>query len=145
MHHKLLEEATHEQLKAFASHEFDRLREFDKDLYQEMECDLYMAVHGPHFTQWKYEKAVEALDNANGTKGPHWTVSDITSYAKSRGLTYANFNEYDFAYAMNMAYSDYYGVIPDSVDGYFKVAKAFIEDKDAPEGKAFLYWKAMCH
>ena len=145
MHHKLLEEATHEQLKAFASHEFDRLKEFDKDLYQEMECDLYMAIHGPHFTEWKYQKAVDGLENADGTKGPHWSVSDITSYAKSRGLSYSMFNEYDFAYAMNMAYSDYYGSVQDSTESYYRIAKAFIEDKDAPEGKAFLYWKAMHH
>lgn len=87
--------------------------------------------------------AVEALDNANGTKGPHWSVADITSYAKSRGLTYANFNEYDFSYVLNLMFSDYYGTVSDSVDTYFKLAKAFLEDKDAPVGKAFLYYKAM--
>lgn len=45
---------------------------------------------------------------------------------------------------MNMLYSDYYGSVPDNVDTYFKMAKAFLEDKDAPEGKAFRYYKAMC-
>ena len=44
---------------------------------------------------------------------------------------------------MNMLYSDYYGAVPDNVESYFKMAKAFLEDKDAPEGKAFRYYKAM--
>ena len=44
----------------------------------------------------------------------------------------------------NMLYSDYYGAVPDNVESYFKMAKAFLEDKDAPEGKAFRYYKAMC-
>lgn len=44
---------------------------------------------------------------------------------------------------MNMVYSDYYGSIPDTAESYFKVAKAFLMDKDAPEGKAYRYYKAM--
>lgn len=77
------------------------------------------------------------------TKGAHWSKEDITNYARTKGLSYSDFNEYDFAYAMNMVYSDYFGVIPDSTESYYKVAKAFIEDKDAPVGKAYLYYKAM--
>lgn len=28
-------------------------------------------------------------------------------------------------------------------EAYYKLTKAFVEDKDASEGKAFLYYKAM--
>ena len=44
---------------------------------------------------------------------------------------------------MNMVYSDYYGSIPNDPVAYAKVAKKFIEDKDAPEGKALRYYSAM--
>lgn len=70
-------------------------------------------------------------------------LNEVIAIFRTKGLSYSDFNEYDFAYAMNMVYSDYFGVIPDSTESYYKVAKAFIEDKDAPVGKAYLYYKAM--
>ena len=139
----MLEEATHEQLKSFLLDSFDELKHTMPDLYLDMECELYEHVYGHHFTSWKYDYAVSGFVNNDGTRGPHWTVSDVTGYAKSHGASYRNYNEYDLAYAMNMVYSDYYGVISDSVDAYYRTAIAFLEDKDAPEGKAFLYYKAM--
>jgi hypothetical protein len=41
---------------------------------------------------------------------------------------------------MNMVYSDYYGAVPNEVANYVKLAEAFLHDKDAPKGKAFLYY-----
>lgn len=143
MHTKMLEEATHEQLKSFLMDSFDELKRTMPELYEDMECELYEHIYGPHFTKWKYERAVGELDNKDGTKGAHWSVSDVNGYARSHGASYKGYNEYDLAYVMNMVYSDYYGAVSDSVDAYYRLALAFIEDKDAPEGKAFLYYKAM--
>lgn len=143
MHTKMLEDATHEQLKSFLLDQFDELKRTMPELYERMEDELYEHIYGPHFSKEKYECAVSKLENRDGTKGPHWGVSDITSYAKSHGASFRDYNEYDLAYAMNMVYSDYQGVIPDSVDSYYRMAIAFLEDKDAPEGKAMLYYHAM--
>ena len=143
MHRKMLEEATHAQLKAFLSDQFDELKRQMPELYEEMEEDLYEHIYGHHFTPWKYDCAVSKLVNQDGTKGPHWTVSDAVSVARNKGLQFIGYNEYDFAYVMNMLYSDYYGAVSDSIDTYFKMAKAFLEDKDAPDGKAYLYYLAM--
>lgn len=144
MHHKMLEEATHEQLKSFLYDQFDELKRTMPEIYEDMEAELYEHIYGPHFTKWKYECAVSCLENEDGTKGPHWTVEQITDLARSKGITFARFNEYDFAYAMNVMFSDYYGAVQDSTEAYFRMAKAFLMDKDAPDGKAFLYYKAMC-
>ena len=144
MHHKMLEEATHEQLKSFLYDQFDRLKKAMPELYWEMECELYEHLYGNHFTSWKYDWAVSKLENKDGTTGPHWTVEQISDYAKPRGVPTSSYNIYDFSYAMNMLYSDYFGAVSDNVDTYFKMAKAFLEDKDAPEGKAYRYFKAMC-
>jgi len=144
MHHKMLEEATHEQLKSFLYDQFDRLKKAMPELYWEMECELYEHLYGNHFTSWKYDWAVSKLENKDGTMGPHWTVEQISDYAKPRGVPTVSYNIYDFSYVMNMLYSDYFGSVPDSVDTYFKMTKAFLEDKDAPEGKAYRYFKAMC-
>lgn len=143
MHTKMLEDATHEQLKTFLLDQFDELKRTMPELYEQMEDELYEHIYGPHFCKTKYECAVSKLENRDGSKGAHWPESDVTAYAKSHGASYRNYNEYDLAYAMNMVYSDYYGVIPDSVESYYRTAIAFIEDKDAPEGKAFLYYRAM--
>lgn len=78
--------------------------------------------------------------NEDGTKGAHWTVEETTLVAKQSGITFDNFNEYDWNYVMNMIYSDYYGAIPNEVSSYVKLAKKFIMDKDADKGKALKYY-----
>ena len=143
MHRKMLEEASPEQLKTFMTEQFDRLKRLMPELYEDMEEDLYEHIHGHHFTEWKYECAVSKLENQDGTKGPHWSVSDVMSVAKAKGMELTKYNEYDLAYAMNTLYSDYFGSVPDGAESYFKMAKAFLDDKDAPEGKAYRYYKAM--
>lgn len=44
---------------------------------------------------------------------------------------------------MNMIYSDYFGSVPNDTSVYSKMAYKFLEDKDAPEGKALHYYLAM--
>lgn len=44
---------------------------------------------------------------------------------------------------MNMIYSDYYGVINDDINTYRNMTLKFLLDKDAPEGKVFIYYLAM--
>lgn len=143
MHTRLLEQATHEQLKSFLMDEFGKLKSFDKDLYEDMEEGLYEHVYGEHFSEWKYDCAVSKFQNADKTVGPHWTVTQISDLAKSKGVSFTRFNPYDFAYVMNVMYSDYYPVVGDSAEMCFKLAKAFLDDPDAPEGKAYRYYKAM--
>ena len=143
MHHKIIPAATDAQLRDFLMEEFDELKSWDMRLYDLMEDRLYEKVYGPHFSEACYEKAMSCLKNRDGTAGAHWSLSDIVSYAKSKGITFDHFNEYDLAYAMNMVYSDYYGIVPDTTESYFKMARAFLEDEDAPKGKAYLYYKAM--
>ena len=44
---------------------------------------------------------------------------------------------------MNMIYSDYYGSVPNETSVYVKMARKFLEDKDAEYGKALKYYLAM--
>ena len=60
--------------------------------------------------------------------------------ARSNGIEFIHFNEYDFNYVMNMLYSDYYGSVPNDASTYVKMAKKFLCDKDAVEGKAITYY-----
>lgn len=143
MHAKLIEKATKEQLGRFLLGELEALRSSNPDMHKELECGLYESIYGKHFCDWLYEEETAKMANEDGSSGAKWSLKDISDYAKSKGERFTCFNEYDLAYAMNMVYSDYYGSIPDTTDSYYKVATAFLNDKDAPEGKAYLYWRAM--
>ena len=46
----------------------------------------------------------------------------------------------DFYYVMNMMHSDYADVLGSDVGTYVKMAKAYMEDPDAAEGKVFCTW-----
>ena len=44
---------------------------------------------------------------------------------------------------MNMVSSDYYGSAPDEISSYVALARRFLNDRDAPPGKAFRYYMCM--
>lgn len=143
MHTKLLEVATHQQLKDFLHKQFDELKSVDKKMYDELENNLYFCIYGFHFNETMLKKALENMENEDGTKGGHWTLEQTNSVAKQQSIVFSSFNEFDFNYVMNMVYSDYYGAIPNELNYYFKIAKKFLMDKDACDGKALKYYLAM--
>lgn len=143
MHRKILEDATGEQLKYFMLDTFDELKKVDREMYEELEEDLYKEVYGCHFNKWLLEKATSQMKNEDGTVGAHWTLEQTNSVAKSNGVSFDKFNEYDWNYVMNMIFSDYYGAIPDDLNYYVKLSKRFLEDKDADYGKAYHYYMSV--
>ena len=143
MHTRIIEDATLEQLKDFAHYSLGMVKRIDEDVYDDIEMYLYKEVYGCHFTKWLLEKAVKEMINEDGTTGGHWTVEQTTMVARSNGIQFTNFNEYDWNYVMNMIYSDYYGVVPNETSTYVKMARKFLEDKDAEPGKALKYYLTM--
>lgn len=143
MHKHLIKTASFEQLKDFTDDALSMIKETNKDLYDTLELYLYKEMYGCHFSDWLAEKATSKMVNEDGTTGRHWTVEQTNSVAKSNNISFDTFNEYDWNYVMNMIYSDYYGVFSNDVTMYAKMSKRFLEDKDAPEGKALKYYLAM--
>ena len=143
MHTKIIEDANLEQLKDFAHYSLAMVERIDEDIYDDIELYLYKKVYGCHFTEWLLNKALKHMKNEDGTSGGHWTVEQTTMVARSNGITFDHFNEYDWNYVMNMIYSDYYGSVPNETSVYVKMARKFLEDKDAEEGKALRYYLAM--
>ena len=105
---------------------------------------LHMLINGPHFDEAMAVWAVSQMINEDGTKGAHWTIEDTSSVAASTAIVFDKFNKWDWYYVLNMIYSDYYNVIGSDISLYVQFSKAWIADKDAPEGKAFKYFMAMC-
>lgn len=143
MHKMLLKEASDYQLREFVDDALGMIKETHEDLYDDLEMYLYKEIHGCHFTDWLVEKATSKMMNEDGTTGKHWTVDQTTSVAKQNGITFDKYNEYDWNYVMNMMYSDYFGAVPNEISSYVKLARKFLEDKDAKEGKALHYYLSM--
>ena len=143
MHKTLISKASETQLREFVEDTLSMLKETHYDLYEDLEMYLYKKIYGNHFSDWLLEKATKSMENEDGSYGAHWTVDQTTSVARSLGIQFKEFNEYDWNYTMNMIYSDYYGAIADDVNIYAKLAKKFLMDKDAKVGKALCYYLAM--
>ena len=101
-------------------------------------------IEANHFTEEAYIEAVNGMINEDGTKGPHYTIQDVERIIKEKkDFQLGENNLYDYAYVLNMVYSDYYGAIENKEEAYVKVADAFIFDEDGPNGKALKYYLAM--
>lgn len=106
----------------------------------------YEQEHGPHFNEEHARKAVSKMENEDGTRGPHWSIEETTSFANQYGVNLnTRFNRYDWFVALNMIYSDYYRVITNisnsnSPKHYVEFAKAWLNDKDVDEGKMWYYY-----
>ena len=143
MHKKIIKDATEEQLREITTDMLSMIKETNRELYDDLEMYLYKEIYGCHFNSWLLEKATSEMENEDGTKGSHWSVVDTNSVAKSNGIVFDDFNEYDFNYVMNMMYSDYFGSVNNDLTTYIKMSIKFLKDKDAPTGKALKYYLAM--
>lgn len=93
----------------------------------------------------------QKLQNADGSRGAHFDTNKVMQAAERMGIHFNNFSEKEFAITMNMLYSDYCEVLkplisPDKEEMvYAKMAKAFLEDDDAPEAseKLALYYHCI--
>ena len=88
------------------------------------------------------------LKNADGTRGPHFSKEVVMESADKLGIRFDEYSEKEFCATMNMLYSDLCEVnrsmvSPDKEAHYYaKLAQAWLEDDDGPEGseKLALYF-----
>ena len=95
------------------------------------------------FTPEKAEHWLLNMKNDDGSTGAHWTLEQTNAY-KPDGVS-----EYCWECAMNMMYSDYYGVAIayniNQPEFYAELAKSFLFDKDAkgPHEKISAYYNCI--
>lgn len=101
-------------------------------------------VYGWHFTKECAEKAIAKMRNKDGGSGAYWTLEDVSKVAQTMNIDWSkkNYNLYDLYYTLNMIRSDYFKD-SQAPQYYVDLAFDFLEDKDAPEGKAKRYYYAM--
>lgn len=77
------------------------------------------------------------MDNADGTRGGHWTISQTSGAAQSVGVAFEHITPEAWNTTMNMMYSDYYPTAEaygtDQPEFYAQLAKDFLFDKDGGE------------
>ncbi len=94
------------------------------------------------------EEWAAKMENADGSTGPHWTMEQTSAVADARGIG-RDVPRWAWSVAMNMMYSDYYGVAVDfgvnRPEFYAALAEAFLMDKDGPgpEAKLCAYYRGI--
>ena len=108
-------------------------------LFWDTAYKLHCVAYAPHFDEHLAKKAVARMKNVDGTCGEHWTFEETNQLADQQGIT----QKADWYYVMNMLYSDYSEIYGSDINMYIRVAKAYMRDPDAPEGKVFDLWLAQ--
>lgn len=96
-------------------------------------------------TEYTAEKAVAEMKNDDNTVGAHWSLDETTAVAEAKGIDFETkrYNMYDWFYTMNMFYSDFFMLNRGDPTKVAEESVLWLDDKDAPEGKSYLYYKAM--
>ncbi len=88
---------------------------------------------------------VKGMENADGTKGPHWSPEEVRQLVRQKGLSV---DFWPFYAALNAEYSDRckvnekYGV--NKIEFYIDCVKAFwLEDADAVKNKTAIYYDCI--
>lgn len=108
-------------------------------LSQQAQSANIISTLRPYFDEELAKKAVSAMRNVDGTTGEHWSMEKTNPLAEQNGIK----EKADFYYTMNMLYSDFSDVLGSEASTYVKMAKAYMHDPDAPEGKVFDIWLAQ--
>ena len=103
------------------------------DDYKKAYIALHEAIYGHHFCECLAKKAVAEMENADGTKGEHWTMEQTTSLRNQYGVQH---DVNDWYYVMNMMYSDYAKLFGADQAMYARLADAYLSDIDAMPDKA---------
>ena len=107
--------------------------------------------HRPHEqmtkeTAMEWVEGMESLDPAK-PHGGKWTVEQIKPIAQKYGVPTEGEKFWDFFAVMNALYSDYYGVAKKynvlNPEFFADMSMAFINDKDAVENKALMYYECI--
>lgn len=118
-----------------------KLFDIFKEKMPEEYCILmYIMEYGYHIVNKEmYDKAVMYLKWADDKgAGAKWTVDDIVKIADI-DFDEKDYYKYDFAYVMNMLYSDYCNIFTET-NYYIKMSKNYLEDKDyagEPDERAY--------
>lgn len=104
----------------------------------------------PRLSKTDIHRWKQMMENEDGSRGAHYDMQQIMEAAEKSNIRFEHFDEKEFCIAVNMMYSDYCKVAkkyvaPDKELHFFvDLAKAFLEDEDAPEASEKLAMYFHC-
>ena len=119
----------------------DALKDYDEELYEKIEMKMYVMAYGYVLTEDMANKIVEEMR----PMGKKWGIDQTTAVKKKYELD--KISDVDFYVVMNMVANDNRDTVEkfakseeEQLDMYVHLAKDFILDPDAKEGKVFTYF-----
>ena len=110
-------------------------KESHPEIYEKYKMCLYGMAYNYKFTKEMAEEIVEDMK----PRGEIWSYDTTTQVKNQYGLN--SINAEDFYIVINSLGNDYGDVIStDETETYIKMAKAWIDDKDAKENKIWIYF-----
>lgn len=127
------------ELKEIVCEALEKFKRYCPEEFYGVMYKIHCVAYGPHFDEQLAQLAVSRMKNVNGTTGEHWTFEQAARLAEQQNIDCVA----DFYYVINMLYSDFEKVLGSDVATYAKLAKAYISDPDAQDGKAFNIWASQ--
>ena len=128
-----------QQLKETLSGIIDDMLRYCPEHFYDAVYKLHSVAYGPHFSDSLAKMAVSKMRNVDGTNGEHWCKEQTDQLAAQYNIE----AKADWYYTMNMLYSDFAQVIGNDANSFAKLAKAYMLNPDAPEGKVLNNWLAQ--
>lgn len=133
---------------------FDELEKYHPNIYANLMREIYkLGVQVNITDEAELNKYIKLIHHKDMPK--LWTLDETTKVGKDIGIDFDKwrFNPYTFNFVMNMMRADYYSefkkmfatsplmkqTILDSPNFYAHLAKAWLDDEDAPVDKAIKY------
>ena len=137
---------------------FDELEKYHPNIYANLMREIYkLGVQVNITDEAELNKYIKLIHHKDMPK--LWTLDETTKVGKDIGIDFDKwrFNPYTFNFVMNMMRADYYSefkkmfatsplmkqTILDSPNFYAHLAKAWLDDEDAPMDKAIKYIRIL--
>lgn len=138
MHEKYLKEIDFAKHKDSLIDVIDMLmceaKEDEPELYKHIEGILYEDAYGKVINDTMAYEWVREMTPV----GAHWTMDETTNAMRSLGYS---LNPLEFYVVANMMFNDYYNIVDGDETLALRLAKDWLNDKDAKEYKLYEYWK----
>ena len=127
---KKADEIYHKKREEHPDYDHELVMEWKHDMPHQFAQKMYEEEYGCHiFDKEMYSEAVELLEWIDGKgTGAKWAVDDIVKLSNIN-FEDKEYTKHDYAYVMNMLYSDYCNVFQEP-SYYLKMAKNYLEDPD---------------
>lgn len=123
-----------EKLSDMLDESIHKVKEFDPEWFEKKKLKLYEMAYGKVIDEETAKEWVKSMEPV----GIHWTIEETTNAMQNMGY---NLDKLQFFVVTNMMYNDYYNIVKDNEELALKLAKDWLEDKDAKEDKLYCYWK----